>query len=77
MDGIECAKELRKKLPEILIVFISAYDDYLWESNQIGGDDYLIKPYKKETIEKTMEKMRLLVRRQKRIFMFRCLECLL
>lgn len=66
MDGIECAKELREKMPGILIVFISAYDDYIWESNQLGGDDYLVKPYKKETIEKTMDKMRLLVLRQKK-----------
>lgn len=63
MDGIECARKLREKQPGILIVFISAYDEFLWGSNQIGGDDYLVKPYKKETIEKTIEKMRLLVRK--------------
>lgn len=66
INGIECAKALRKKMPEILIVFISAYDDYLRDSNLIGGDDYIVKPYRKETIERTMEKMRLLVRRQKK-----------
>ena len=66
MNGIECAKALREKMPGILIVFISAYDDYLRESNQIGGDDYIVKPYRKETIEKTMDKMRLLVQRQKK-----------
>lgn len=44
MNGIECAKALREKMPGILIVFISAYDDYLRESNQIGGDDYIVKP---------------------------------
>ena len=66
MNGIECARKLREQNPELLIVFVSAYDDYLHEYNQIGGDDYLIKPYTKETIEKMMEKMRLLVCRQKR-----------
>lgn len=65
-NGIECAKILREKMPELLVVFISAYDDYLREFNQIGGDDYIIKPYKREIIEKTMEKMRLLVQRQKK-----------
>lgn len=65
-NGIECARVLREKTPELLIVFISAYDDYVRESNLLGGDDYIVKPYKAETIEKTMEKMRLLVRRQKK-----------
>lgn len=66
MNGIECAKVLREKMPGLLIVFISAYDDYLRESNQIGGDDYIVKPYRRETIEKTMDKMRFLVQRQKK-----------
>ena len=66
MNGIECAKVLREKMPGLLIVFVSAYDDYLRESNEIGGDDYLLKPYTTEIIEKSMEKMRLLVRRQRK-----------
>lgn len=65
-NGIECAKILRKNMPELLVVFISAYDDYLREFNQIGGDDYIVKPYRKETIENTMEKMRFLVQRQRK-----------
>lgn len=66
VNGIECAKKLRQKMPEILIVFISAYDNYLRDSNQIGGDDYILKPYKTETIERMMDRMRLLVRRQEK-----------
>lgn len=66
INGVECAKKLREKNPELLIVFISAYEEYLRESNLIGGDDYILKPYKKETLEKTMEKMRLLVQRLKK-----------
>lgn len=66
ISGIECAKALREKLPGLLIVFVSAYDDYLREFNMIGGDDYLLKPYTTETIENSMSKMRLLVQRQKK-----------
>lgn len=66
MSGIECAKILKEKMPELLIVFISAYDDYIHDSNQLGGDDYILKPYNEEIIENTMKKMRLLVRRQKK-----------
>lgn len=66
INGIECAKILREGMSKLLVVFISAYDGYVRESNQIGGDDYLVKPYTEETIEKTMEKMRYLIQRQKK-----------
>ena len=60
MNGIELAVKLREKCPNILIVFISAYDEYIRDSNQIGGDYYIVKPYKKETIEIMAQKMHLL-----------------
>ncbi len=47
-------------------MFISAYDAYIRESNQIGGDYYIVKPYRTETIEIAMERIRLLARRQRR-----------
>ena len=65
-NGIELAKELRKIRRDILIVFISAYDEYLWDFNQIGGDYYIIKPYEKETLEMMMERIRLLAQRQQK-----------
>lgn len=66
INGIECAKILREKMPNLLIVFISAYDNYLREFNLMGGDDYLLKPYKEETLEIMMKKMRFLVKRQRK-----------
>lgn len=63
MNGIELAVELRKLYPDLLVVFISAYDDYIRDSNQIGGDYYIVKPYKKETIEMMVNKMSLLCKR--------------
>lgn len=63
MSGIELAKKLRELRPEILIVFISAYDEYIRDSNLIGGDYYIVKPYKHETIEMMVQKMLLLSQR--------------
>jgi len=63
-SGIELAKELRKIRPDILIIFVSAYDKYLWDFNQIGGDYYIMKPYNKETLMMAMERLRLLLQRQ-------------
>lgn len=64
MSGIELAVKLREFYPELLVVFISAYDEYVRDSNAIGGDDYIVKPYKKETIERMAKKMFLLSKRQ-------------
>ena len=68
MNGIELAGKLREHKPDILIVFISAYDEYIRDSNRIGGDYYIVKPYKTETLEIAMEKIRLLARRQKKTY---------
>lgn len=66
MSGIELAVKLRELYPELLVVFISAYDEYVRDSNAIGGDDYIVKPYKKETIERMAKKMFLLSKRQQK-----------
>lgn len=66
MNGIELARELRALRQDILIVFVSAYDEYVWDSNKIGGDYYIIKPYDKETLEMVMERVRLIAERQKK-----------
>ena len=66
MNGIELAKQLRAKRPDILIVFVSAHDEYIWDFNQIGGDYYIIKPYGKETLEMVMERIRLIAQRQQK-----------
>ena len=65
-NGVELARELREIRPDILIVFVSAYDDYLWDFNQIGGDYYILKPYSKEILEMAMERIRLLSHRQRK-----------
>ena len=60
MNGIELAVKLREIRPNLLIVFISAYDEYVRDSNMIGGDYYIVKPYKRETIEIMVQKMQTL-----------------
>jgi len=65
-NGIELARQLRAIRPDILIVFVSAYDEYIWDCNQIGGDYYVIKPYSRETLEMVMERIRLIAHRQRK-----------
>ena len=66
MDGIEVARRLRKIREDMIIVFLTAYDNYIKEFNEVGGDYYILKPYSKVTLEQTMEKMKLLHRRQEK-----------
>ena len=68
-NGIELAKGLRIIRHDIIIIFVSAYDEYVWDCNQIGGDYYIVKPYTRETLEMTMDKIRLLFKRlQKNVY---------
>ena len=69
MNGIELAWRLRELKPSMLIVFITAYDEYIRDFNQIGGDYYIIKPYDRQTLEMMMERIRLVgVRLQKKLY---------
>ena len=64
MSGIELAKKLRKLSPHMVIVFVTAYDNYLHESIKIPADYYLLKPYTKEDIQNVIDRALLLTRRQ-------------
>ncbi len=66
ITGIECARRLKEIRPDIIIVFISAFDEYIRESNRIGGDYYIVKPYKREVLEMTVARMKLLQKRQRK-----------
>lgn len=66
INGIALAGKLRAVRPDILIVFVTAYDKYIVDFNQIGGDYYIIKPYKRETLEMVMKKIDLLAQRQQK-----------
>ena len=65
-NGISLAKKLREMRNDILIVFVTAHDEYIKDANEMSGDYYIIKPYTKETLLNMMEKLRLLSARQKK-----------
>ena len=57
MSGIELAGKLREIRSDIMIVFITAYDEYIHDANEINGDHYIVKPYTKETLNNVMAKL--------------------
>jgi len=56
MDGIELAKTIQKKLPEIKIIFISAYPEkeYLKSAIKLKAVDFIEKPINMEDLQKAL-----------------------
>ncbi len=63
-NGIDLARELRALRSDIVVVFVTAHESYVHESNVIGGDYYLLKPYSKDMLLKMMANLRLIAQRQ-------------
>ncbi len=60
MNGIELTAALKKNYPDLLIVALSAYDDFEFvkESLKLGAQDYILKQdIEKENIGETLEKL--------------------
>lgn len=67
MNGIELSKELKKINPSIIIIFATAYSQYIAEAIlEIGADYYILKPYSKEDADKVLQRARLLSHAQKK-----------
>lgn len=51
-SGIEAAKKIRESMPEVIIVFVTAYDyfDYAKEAISIKAEEMLLKPVKIESV---------------------------
>lgn len=44
-DGMETARELRRKGQENIIIFVTASDDFVFEAFDVGAFHYLVKPF--------------------------------
>lgn len=43
-DGMELAQKIRKRDRECIIIFVTAFDKYVFDSFEVGALDYLCKP---------------------------------
>lgn len=59
MDGLETARTILEAHPEAKIVMVSslAYDDTINESKEIGAKDFIFKPFDKEQILSTFDRV--------------------
>lgn len=66
MSGIELAEKMRKICPELVIIFITGYEQYALDAFRVKADYYMLKPYDRKDILEVLERARLLAQRQKK-----------
>ncbi len=67
MNGIELGRRLKELQPEIVIIYITGYSEYINEAIlSVKADYYILKPYNREDIEEIMVRATLLCARQKK-----------
>ncbi len=44
-NGMETAKELRRKNKRVVIIFVTALDDFVFQAFDVGAFHYLVKPF--------------------------------
>lgn len=57
MDGMALAKEIRKNDAQLPIVFLSNYDDYVFDGYDVGALSYVLKPVTQEKLAKSLSKI--------------------
>lgn len=66
INGIELAKKILLKQPDAFIIFQTAYEEFALKAYQIGAIDYLLKPFNKEALERSINRA-LAYRKEKNI----------
>lgn len=56
LSGIALAYEVRSRNPKLPIIFQSAHPDHALEAFDIGAVDYLLKPFDKSQLERSLER---------------------
>lgn len=56
MDGLSVVRKLRARMP--MVIFVTAFEQHALDAFDVGAIDYLLKPVRKERLEKALEKAR-------------------
>src|SRR5262249_22958462 len=57
MPGMTGFELLERLTTSPLVVFVTAYDDYALQAFEAAAVDYLLKPVKRERVERTLERL--------------------
>ncbi len=58
MNGIELARQMKMKCPQINILFTTGYGDYAGEAFDLHASGYILKPLTDEKVKREMEDLR-------------------
>jgi two-component system LytT family response regulator len=58
MSGIECAKRIADIDPRAVIIFATAHEDYMPEAFEVYAFDYLVKPFRLQRMEQTLDRIK-------------------
>ena len=56
LNGMEAARELRKNHKETILIFVTAFPDFVFQGYEVQAFHYILKPYKEEKIKEVFEK---------------------
>ena len=54
LNGIDTATQLRKISPHIVIIFITAYQDFVFQGYEVRAFRYILKPYREDKIREIL-----------------------
>lgn len=72
MNGIELARQLKDKCPNMNIVFATAYSKYALDAFSVYVSDYLLKPINKKQVEKAFTNFRIPVQYEEHKLRVQC-----
>lgn len=58
INGLDVAKEIRKENDDMIVVFITAYDEFVFESFKVAAFRYLVKPIEDKELTETLQSIR-------------------
>lgn len=57
INGMGIAEKILEKLPETIIVFVTAYESYAVEAFELDAIDYILKPVKASRLRATVDRI--------------------
>lgn len=75
MDGLETAKRILEKYPDVQIIIVSAYGDFAYakQAMKLGISEYLLKPYLDSELREVLDRVIVRIRdREENLAMLSC-----
>ena len=55
-DGMDIAGELRERCPDMILIFVTALPEYVYDAFDVGAFHYLVKPFTDEKLREVLER---------------------